>query len=87
METITRVIAAYLQYERKISMKDDFMSLLAAPAKRALEHEGITTLQQLSAYTEKAILKLHGIGPSSMPKLRQALAEEGLAFKKADSGI
>ncbi len=71
--------------EQERKPKDGFMSQLAAPVRRALEHEGIATLEQLSVYTEKAILKLHGIGPSSMPKLRQALADEGLAFKKADS--
>ncbi|MDQ0657796.1 DNA-directed RNA polymerase alpha subunit [Paenibacillus sp. W2I17] len=56
--------------------------MLSAPARRALENEGITTLLQLAEYTEKEILKLHGIGPSAMPKLRNALEEEGLSFKK-----
>jgi len=61
---------------------DGFLALLSAPARRALENEGIATLQQLAEYTEKEILKLHGIGPSAMPKLRNALKEEGLSFKK-----
>ncbi|MEO2214528.1 RNA polymerase alpha subunit C-terminal domain-containing protein [Paenibacillus amylolyticus] len=61
---------------------EGFLALLSAPARRALENEGITTLQQLAEYTEKEILKLHGIGPSVMPKLRSALEEEGLSFKK-----
>jgi len=58
-----------------------FLSLLGAPARRALENQGITTLQKLSGFTEKEILSLHGMGPSSMPKLREALAAEGLSFK------
>lgn len=62
--------------------KHGFLSLLLAPARRALEHNGITTLKQLSAYSEKEILKFHGIGPASLPKLRTALEAEGLAFKK-----
>ncbi|GGH54816.1 hypothetical protein GCM10008014_23880 [Paenibacillus silvae] len=61
--------------------KEGFMSLLSAPVRRALEAEGITTLSKLAEYTEKEILKLHGIGPSSMPTLRKSLEEEGLSFK------
>ncbi|MNW69156.1 hypothetical protein D3C74_481000 [compost metagenome] len=57
------------------------MSLLSAPVRRALEAEGITTLPKLAEYTEREILKLHGIGPSSMPILRKSLEEEGLSFK------
>lgn len=57
-----------------------FLSRLGAPAKRALENNGITTLEQLSKFTEKEILQLHGIGPTSLPKLRAALEEEGLSF-------
>lgn len=59
-----------------------FLSLLTAPARRALESAGITTLQQLAKQTEKEILQLHGMGPASMPALRRALKEQGLAFKK-----
>ncbi|MGN6398168.1 MAG: RNA polymerase alpha subunit C-terminal domain-containing protein [Mucilaginibacter sp.] len=58
-----------------------FLSLLGAPARRALENQGITALQKLSEFTEKEILSLHGMGPSTMPKLREALATEGLSFK------
>lgn len=66
--------------EKESAPKEGFLSSLSAPARRALQHEGIDSLARLSTYSEKDILKLHGIGPSSMPKLRQALAEEGLAF-------
>ncbi|WP_307892571.1 RNA polymerase alpha subunit C-terminal domain-containing protein [Bacillus swezeyi] len=58
-----------------------FLSLLSAPARRALEHNGITSLQQLSNYSEKEFLKIHGMGPASLPKLRAALKENGLSFK------
>jgi hypothetical protein len=37
-------------------------------------------LKKLSTYTEKDILKLHGMGKASMPVLKKALAEEGLSF-------
>jgi DNA-directed RNA polymerase alpha subunit len=58
-----------------------FLSVLSAPARRALEHNGVTSLQKLSTYSEKEILKFHGMGPASLPKLRLALEEEGLSFK------
>lgn len=60
-----------------------FLSWLSAPARRALESIGATTLQQLARHTEKEILDLHGMGPASMPKLREALKQEGLSFRKA----
>ena len=67
------------EQERKPS--SGFLSVLGAPARRALENKGITTLKKLSDFSEAEILKLHGMGPSTIPKLRKALAEEGLAFK------
>ena len=57
-----------------------FLSLLSAPARGALVHAGITTLTQLSQYSESEILKLHGVGPKSLPTLRQALSDGGMAF-------
>lgn len=68
------------EQERKPA--DGFLSLLSAPARRALENKGIKTLQQLSGYTEKEILSMHGVGPGSLPKLRDALKAAELAFKK-----
>lgn len=64
--------------------KTGFLSLLSAPARRALENEGITTLEKLSEHTETAILKLHGIGKTAIPKLREALEAENLTFTKQD---
>ncbi|MEG0472662.1 MAG: RNA polymerase alpha subunit C-terminal domain-containing protein [Solibacillus sp.] len=59
---------------------EGFLATLSAPARRALEHEGITTLERLAEYSEKEILKLHGIGPTTMPKLKQALQDAQLGF-------
>lgn len=59
-----------------------FLSLIAAPARRALENKGIKTLSALSKYSEKELLQLHGFGPSAIPKLKIALRKEGLKFKK-----
>lgn len=67
--------------EQEKKPKDGFLSLLGAPARRALENKGITTLQQLSQFSEKEILALHGIGKSSLPKLKEALKIAGLSVK------
>ncbi|WP_422657559.1 RNA polymerase alpha subunit C-terminal domain-containing protein [Paenibacillus sp. EC2-1] len=67
--------------EQQRKPSSGFLSLLSAPARRALEHHGITSLQELSTYSEKEILQLHGMGPASLPKLRAALQEKGLTFK------
>lgn len=69
----------YCETERK--PKEGFLSLLSAPAVRALESKNIKTLKQLAGFTEKEILSLHGIGPASIPTLKNALKKEGLAFK------
>ena len=64
----------------KDNPESGFLSKLSSPARNALVHEGIDTLQKLSKYTEKDILKIHGIGPASLPLMR-TLLEEGLSFK------
>lgn len=57
-----------------------FLSLLSSPARGALEYAGISTLVKLSQYSEREILKLHGVGPKTIPTLRQVLQDAGLAF-------
>jgi DNA-directed RNA polymerase alpha subunit len=59
-----------------------FLALLSAPARRALESNGISSLQELSTLSEKEVLKFHGMGPASLPKLRDALKKVGLSFKE-----
>ncbi|MEQ1587457.1 MAG: RNA polymerase alpha subunit C-terminal domain-containing protein [Cyclobacteriaceae bacterium] len=68
--------------EQNRKPEQDFLAALVAPARRALEREGITTLIKLSRQTETEILQLHGVGPSTIPKLRKALKGEGLTFKQ-----
>jgi DNA-directed RNA polymerase alpha subunit len=62
--------------------KDDFLSSLSAPARRALENNGITSIKELSKFSEKEILKFHGIGKSTIPILKRELENNGLLFKK-----
>ena len=59
-----------------------FLSLLAAPARRAMQNAGITNLEQLGSWTKAELLKLHGIGPTSIPKLKKALKSRGYSFNK-----
>ena len=61
--------------------KTGFLSVLGAPARRALENADIMTLEKLSHYSEKELLALHGFGPGSLPVLQRALKEKGLSFK------
>ena len=67
--------------EQERKPENGFLSLLSAPARRALENNGITSLEKLSSYSEKEILTFHGMGKASLPKLRTALLEGGLSFK------
>jgi predicted RecB family nuclease len=68
--------------EKERKPDSGFLSVISAPARRALERAGLTTLEKLSKATESEILKLHGMGPGSMPKLNSALKAAGLSFKK-----
>jgi uncharacterized protein YdhG (YjbR/CyaY superfamily) len=68
------------QCEAARSPKDGWLAKLVAPARRALEGEGVKTLKDLSRYREQDLLALHGLGPASLPTLRKALSEVGLHF-------
>mgnify|MGYP002626321767 CR=1 FL=1 len=68
--------------EEERKPKDSFLALIGAPARRALERENIKTLDDLSRYSKKEILSLHGMGKSTIPKLQELLTNDGLDFKK-----
>jgi len=53
---------------------------LAAPARRALSAAGYTRLDQLAQVSEPDLEKLHGMGPTAIAALREALHERGLSF-------
>ncbi len=54
--------------EKERTPKEGFLSLLSAPARRALEHHGIHTVEELSKYSEKEILKATWYGTSIFAK-------------------
>ena len=62
---------------------NDFLFELSAPARRALQNAGITSYKKLASKSEGEILQLHGIGKSSIPKLKSILQKKGLDFKDA----
>jgi hypothetical protein len=54
---------------------------LSAPASRALINANLTKIEHLKRITEKQLLSLHGIGPSSLPIIRKAMKKYKVNFK------
>jgi predicted RecB family nuclease len=67
--------------ENERKPQESFLSKVSAPARRALENKGITDLEELSHWSKKDLLNLHGIGPAAIPVLERELAKSGLSFK------
>jgi CubicO group peptidase (beta-lactamase class C family) len=53
---------------------------LSQPARRALAAAGYTRLEQLTEVSEAEVMKLHGMGPKALERLRSALAAKGRGF-------
>lgn len=68
--------------EQERKPQSGLLSVLSAPARRALENKGIKTVQDLSKYSKKEIISLHGIGPSSIPNLLEELKKHSLNFRE-----
>lgn len=60
----------------------DFTTELAAPARRALQGAGLTTLAKLTRSKEAEVLALHGMAPNAIGSLREALKKKGLQFSR-----
>jgi hypothetical protein len=50
------------------------------PALRALTQAGYLRLEQFTKLSEADVLKLHGMGPKALERIRQALATKGKSF-------
>ena len=61
--------------------RDVDLPKLAAPAQRALQSAGITSLHQLTSVTEAELMQLHGMGKNALGSLRKALRANGLSFR------
>ena len=59
-----------------------FLADLAAPARRALEGAGLTTLAKLARKSEAEIAALHGMGPNAIARLRAHLESAGKGFAR-----
>lgn len=65
--------------------ESDFPNI-GAPATRALEIEGYTTLKQLTKISETELSQLHGVGPKAIRILAETLKAKGLSFKESKAG-
>jgi hypothetical protein len=54
---------------------------LSAPARRALINAKLTKIEHLKKITEKQLMSLHGIGPSSLPIIKKAMKKYKVSFK------
>lgn len=53
---------------------------IGAPATRALREAGATTLELVASYSAAQLAAMHGVGPIAISRLREAMAERGLAL-------
>lgn len=68
---------------RKASvMTTDLPGGIGKPATRALVLAGVTSLAQLTRFTEAEVSGLHGVGPKAIRILRDALMKQGKSFAK-----
>jgi len=54
----------------------------SAPAQRALESAGITSLKQLTKVSEEELMQLHGMGQKALGILRETLKVKGMSFRE-----
>ena len=52
------------------------------PVQQALAAAKVKTLRDVSRWSERDLLALHGVGPRGIVILRDALAQAGLAFRQ-----
>lgn len=53
---------------------------LGRPARRTLTGAGYSRLEQFTAISEVEILRLHGMGPRALDRLRRDLEANGMSF-------
>ena len=60
--------------------ESDLPAGLAKPAQRALAGAGYTRLEQFTKLREAEVMRLHGMGPNALGKLRAEMAARGVRF-------
>lgn len=69
---------------RPTGTDDVWQSLgLSAPARRALDANGITRVTDLKRWTRADLSGLHGLGPHALVRIEAAMKQAGVAFKRA----
>jgi hypothetical protein len=56
----------------------DGLPKIGAPATRALNNAGYTTLRQLAGVPRAELAKLHGMGPKALEIIQEALVQHNL---------
>ncbi|HSU03006.1 MAG TPA: hypothetical protein VLK03_10685 [Nocardioides sp.] len=77
------VVDAGLPVPRERAPRDTGTPLprtIGAPATRALREVGVTTLEQVATRSAADLSAIHGVGPIAITRLREAMAEQGLAY-------
>jgi mannose-6-phosphate isomerase-like protein (cupin superfamily) len=72
------------------AQESDLPHEIGRPARRALVGAGYVELKQLVEVSEADLIKLHGVGPKAIDRLRRALAANGLSFageRQADNQL
>ncbi|MPV89795.1 hypothetical protein GB882_14055 [Georgenia ruanii] len=59
----------------------EFPASLGAVAPRGLAAHGITRVAQLTEWSERELLEIHGVGPKAIRILREELGSRGLNFR------
>lgn len=62
------------------AIKGNLPAGLAQPALRALASAGIKQLADFTKLKESDLVKMHGIGPNAMTKIKKVMDEAGLSF-------
>ena len=68
--------------ERKAEIIKRFGVNIGDPATRALETINVTKLSELTKFTEKELMDLHGFGPRALRLLKETLKSKGLSLKQ-----
>jgi hypothetical protein len=62
-------------------LQSDFPASMGAVAPRGLIQSGIASMQQATKYTEKELLRIHGVGPKALRILKEELKKQKLSLK------
>jgi hypothetical protein len=64
-----------------VRLVGDLPDAIGKTAALELSLNGITSLERVSAHTERELLAIHGVGPTAVRILGEVLAEKGLTFR------